>query len=567
MVLPVIERELRMRARSGMLAYTRMGAAAVFIVVGGPMVLMMTSMGARAGTMLFESMGWLLMLFALFEGARISAGTISEERREGTLGLLFLTDLSALDVLLGKLAGAALTAVFALLAMVPVLSVAVLMGGVTAGEVVRGAATLGTSLVLSLAAGLWASARCREWLVSILVALGTVVAMTMGPLVVELVIRLILSETVTGDEATAGLLSPVVTLAMVPDGVYAAVRGRFWAGLGLQVGMALVLVWAAAARLRGAWREELSPATGRKEGKEIRERAAAAGVVEGGEAAGSAAKRRRWLDGELWPWGASAEAVVRGALARRLRLRFWTRVLVGMAVLGHLPEIMAPWWNEVGGGGTRFAMSVLMGLVMLPAMVCGFGVALGLVYLAVRAMGEARQAGELELLLTTPLGPAEFLGHAWHGLRRVAMLLTAVNAGTTCVGLLAALAVTPAMGMGGGGPGFGSWASHVLHGSVGIAGNWLTYGALIWTGFWFSLRFRRLPVAVGLTFGLVGFLTPAVVSGISMLLLAGYQPGLGGDTGVREVVGALAVLMAPAWWWRWARRRLEHSFREVVAGV
>ena len=40
--------------------------------------------------------------YCLLEGTRLAADCRGEEKREGTLGLLFLTDLQGYDVVLGK---------------------------------------------------------------------------------------------------------------------------------------------------------------------------------------------------------------------------------------------------------------------------------------------------------------------------------------------------------------------------------------------------------------------------------------------------------------------------------
>ena len=63
----------------------------------------------------------------------------AEEKREGTLGLLFLTDLRAYDVVLGKLVASSLDTFFGLLAIFPILGLTLLLGGVTGGSWAAGA--------------------------------------------------------------------------------------------------------------------------------------------------------------------------------------------------------------------------------------------------------------------------------------------------------------------------------------------------------------------------------------------------------------------------------------------
>ena len=75
--------------------------------------------------------------FCLFAGVRYTADALSAERREGTVGLLFLTDLRGYDVVIGKLTITSLNAFFGVLGALPLLAVPVLIGGVSAGEVYR----------------------------------------------------------------------------------------------------------------------------------------------------------------------------------------------------------------------------------------------------------------------------------------------------------------------------------------------------------------------------------------------------------------------------------------------
>jgi hypothetical protein len=153
---PLVERGLRVAARSGATHWLRLGAAVVAILCSASALLTL-ALGRLGpgddGAALFHLLAWLAWGFCLFEGVRQTADCLSRERREGTLGLLLLTDLKGWEILLGKLAVAALHTLQAVLAMVPVLGVPLLLGGVTGGEVLRVAVALCVSLALTLAAG------------------------------------------------------------------------------------------------------------------------------------------------------------------------------------------------------------------------------------------------------------------------------------------------------------------------------------------------------------------------------------------------------------------------------
>ena len=114
------------------------------------------------GTIVFRGLAVLLMFLCAIGGVSLTADCLSGERREGTLGLLFLTPLSGLDVLLRKLVSSALAAVYWILGILPVLSLAFLMGGVAFGEFFRLALTLLNTLFLSLAAGLFVSSLAED---------------------------------------------------------------------------------------------------------------------------------------------------------------------------------------------------------------------------------------------------------------------------------------------------------------------------------------------------------------------------------------------------------------------
>src|SRR5204863_2908551 len=88
----------------------------------------------------------------------VSADVIASEKREGTLGLLFLTTVRRFDVVLGKLVSSGIAALTALLVLMPFLALPMLMGGVTGGETLRKALALLNALFLALAVGIYSSA-------------------------------------------------------------------------------------------------------------------------------------------------------------------------------------------------------------------------------------------------------------------------------------------------------------------------------------------------------------------------------------------------------------------------
>src|SRR5262245_5828924 len=162
--LPIVERELRVRARLRSTYQFRLFAATGSIVVAGFLLLAVqaSSTAGRMGEIMFQVLAWVSFLYCLTEGARNTADCLSEEKRGGTLGLLFLTDLRGYDVVLGKLMATSLNSFYGLLAIFPPLAIPLVIGGVTVGEFWRLVLALINILFFSLAVGLAASSASRD---------------------------------------------------------------------------------------------------------------------------------------------------------------------------------------------------------------------------------------------------------------------------------------------------------------------------------------------------------------------------------------------------------------------
>lgn len=161
--LPVVERELRVASRRPGTYWGRAAAALVAIVLGAHTFALSGGMpSVRVGGLLFGTFAWLAFFWCVFTGARHTAACISAERREGTLGLLFLTDLRGYDIVLGKLTASSIAAFQGLLAFLPVIAVPLLLGGVLPAQYVRVAAALVATVFYSLALGMFVSTWCTN---------------------------------------------------------------------------------------------------------------------------------------------------------------------------------------------------------------------------------------------------------------------------------------------------------------------------------------------------------------------------------------------------------------------
>lgn len=163
--LPIAGRELRVAARKRSTFWLRVMAAVTGLVISGGCLILGNV--ARAGTaqmgrILFAILSWLGLFAGLSAGLFLTSDALSEEKRDGTLGLLFLTDLRGYDVAAGKLMATSLRAFYALLAVLPILALTLLMGGITGAQYWKSSLALVNALFISLAAGMLISALSRD---------------------------------------------------------------------------------------------------------------------------------------------------------------------------------------------------------------------------------------------------------------------------------------------------------------------------------------------------------------------------------------------------------------------
>lgn len=162
--LPIVQRELTEASRRRGTYWIRVGAAAVGLVIGG-FVMLLSRQGAQPSQIGMYLFVWLAIpcfLYTMLIGVFRTADCLSEEKREGTLGLLFLTDLKGYDIVVGKLAATSLNAFYGVLAIFPVLAIPLLAGGVPIGDFKWVVAVSLNNLFFSLAVGMFCSAISRD---------------------------------------------------------------------------------------------------------------------------------------------------------------------------------------------------------------------------------------------------------------------------------------------------------------------------------------------------------------------------------------------------------------------
>ncbi len=160
--LPIVERELRVASRRRVTYWGRLVAAAGGAVLTAWMLVVFSTTGAPNGAVLFRGLAALLFVYAAIGGIQVTSDSLSRERRESTLGLLFLTDLKGYDIVAGKLAATTFNMLYTMMAVMPVLAVALLLGAVTKGEVFHVGLVALNLLFFFSSLGLAASALCRH---------------------------------------------------------------------------------------------------------------------------------------------------------------------------------------------------------------------------------------------------------------------------------------------------------------------------------------------------------------------------------------------------------------------
>lgn len=381
-VLPVVTRELAVQARRKSTYWLRVLAS---LIAGFLMLWLLVITAASApstgqGRALFTVLGILAFVYCLIVGALVTSDSMSSEKRDGTLGLLFLTDLKGYDVVFGKLASSSLHAVYGLIAVMPMMSLALLFGGVSATELARTFLVLGNTLFLSLSAGIFVSSISRNERKAAFGSLLIVLAVVFGPYP----LAHYLPDQIPGWELPVRIRESILSASPI----YAF--RWLWSGPGMRAGVAefygsllatqivgwvcLMLACIAAPRV---WRDR---AAGRRqvEWKEMWRNLAH------GNREARAIRRRRMLDRSPFLW-----------LCNQHHNREAWALILPMAGL-------AAWiyvgYRQVFFEAVWFLLIVTAVLlkVWIAAEVCSRWI-------------EDRRSGALELLLSAPVGPTDLI--------------------------------------------------------------------------------------------------------------------------------------------------------------
>src|ERR1051325_6067708 len=148
-LLPVAAREVREASRQTRTYAWRAITASIALALMA-FIAWIGRYSTTQGHDLFVGVSTVAYIYCLIAGVVRTADTIAEEKRDNTLGLLFLTDLKGWDIILGKLISSSVNCLFGLLALIPMLAIPMLMGGVQMIEFVRVILSLLVTLLLKM---------------------------------------------------------------------------------------------------------------------------------------------------------------------------------------------------------------------------------------------------------------------------------------------------------------------------------------------------------------------------------------------------------------------------------
>jgi hypothetical protein len=471
----------------------------------------------------------------------LTADTISSERREGTLGLLLLTRVRYFDVLLGKFASSGLACLLGLVAFLPVLVLPLLTGGVTGGEAARMAVALLNTLFLALSVGLWASARGFERFRTGLAALLVLAGLVLGPSILGRLLRVSHVE----------MASPLATILQATDLAYRVAGNRYWLSLALVQSIGWILLSSAAACLwnRVSDSEPSSPKCrycGRPND------ASAVFCHECGMELHPMELQRRHTS-KL----SSAPTALHWLLRRQrgLKLIVWVAAIIGF---GHY-ALFAMAGRFFGWGLGTYFPGISWGFGLVTTAITGALFA----WVASRFFVEARRTGELEMLLTTPLGAEQIVSTQWSVLQRLVRFPLAVT-------LVPMLLQGVAMLLGGYRPS-DLWRVYYAFSMVLSAVNIiLSVCALCWLGLWFGLRVigqgRVILWAVLIANGI-----PAVLLMAWSLFYRPFVARLWGQNNLWSnlpgLLGSLAPQLAMVMFYLWLIRIARWQLSHELAGA
>jgi len=496
----VVERELRAASRRSLTYWARVAAGCVPLIVIGPTLLMM-ELNARfgiatipvqvLGPFIFGSLVAVCFITCIAAGCFFASDAISFERREGTLELLFLAPVRPAQVVLSKLATAWWRGAQWLLAVLPLLALPILLGGVTGLNFLMLAALTCNLLLWSVTISLWASARSHGLTESLLTA--------------AVVQALLIGLPYFADLALAGFSAAAFRERIsLGSPLYAWVHGFRTPDLESATLSAAIVHAQAWAFFLLAARATARDIRRNPSGKTASLRERLAGIWTFGRPAARSRLRKRLVSVQSQPirWLVERE---RGPL----------RFLIILPLI--LAAVVALTAYAIGNLAATHAIG------LLAAVILGAVIAVLLALQASRFLLEARRTGTLELILVSPITTRTILAEQCRSLFRTfaipialvigAHLIHAISQHIMLRNTLGPMLANPGAA---GPPNPGTYAAMSTLGSIVSTLLILISSVTVaWVGFWMGSVCRHITVALFATLAL------AKVGPIIVLSMAG----------------------------------------------
>jgi ABC-type transport system involved in multi-copper enzyme maturation permease subunit len=178
-------------------------------------------------------------------GPAMAAGAIARERERRTIEYLFTTHLSSAQIVLEKLAAAISQLSLAVMAGIPVLAIAMLLGGITSGELFDVSLVTFSTLVAVTSISLAASTICRRAREAVSMTYALLFIVMLGPVLLAGLTRgSVLATPALQVSEAIQLINPlsVMLLVLDPGSTPDAVRSALWWMCSIHLTVSLVLV-------------------------------------------------------------------------------------------------------------------------------------------------------------------------------------------------------------------------------------------------------------------------------------------------------------------------------------
>jgi ABC-type transport system involved in cytochrome c biogenesis permease component len=387
-LLPVVEREMRVAVRGRAMYRVRFWAPMAMACILGWGLLRLADLQnmSAQGEEILEYLTLAAFLFSALIGMVATSDVVSREKREGTLGLLFLTDLKGYDVVCGKMAANSLNAFYALVATMPVMAIPLLMGGITFAQFVKISLALLVTMFLSLSVGIFISTYSRNERKAMVFTFLTMAAIVCGPVMVTG--WCVDQQLIASSDVWMGMMfSPAYGILQAINPRLGLISDSYWYSVVLQALIATALLARACAHVPQSWEER--PPKKRWRIRFARRKETSSRTVRG----------RAWLDSNpiLWLTMQSEEAS---------QGRVW---LVIFAMLAIFVVGVLKYGLDTGADPN---------LVFFEMFFVNTPLKIWIAAEAGRLFSESRNNNAMELILSTPLREEEIFRGQWRALKQ-----------------------------------------------------------------------------------------------------------------------------------------------------